>query len=75
MTHRTAGTHLGMTSCPGSLIAHVDGTPAGCTEDHEPDGCPGLAARHEGEVKLCCEWYPDGCARCGIHGRANAPRA
>jgi hypothetical protein len=43
-------------TCPGSLIFHVDGTIAGCTEDDELDGCRGLDLGHESDPKRCFEW-------------------
>jgi hypothetical protein len=39
--------------CPGSLILHIDGTVAGCTEDDETWACRGRDLRHEGDPVVC----------------------
>jgi hypothetical protein len=31
--------------CPGSLVVHIDGTVAGCSEDDEADGSAGRDTR------------------------------
>jgi hypothetical protein len=53
--------------CPGSLILHIDGTVAGCTEDEEAWGCRGRDLRHEGDPVVCYVWTPSGCDYCGVH--------
>jgi hypothetical protein len=55
-----------MATCPGSLIMHMDGTVAGCTEDDEPDGCRGREAPHYGSSIRCVDWTLSGCDYCGI---------
>ena len=49
-----ATTVAAVTTCPGSLILHADGTVAGCTEDDEPTGC---GAEHRSP-------HPSGHASC-----------
>jgi hypothetical protein len=55
-----------MTSCSGSLIRHRDATVAGCSNDDDPDGCPGHELRHEGDPTTCIDWF-GGCNYCGLH--------
>ena len=44
-------------SCGGSLIRHLDGTPASCTVVEDDEECPGLELRHEGDPTTCvAEW-------------------
>jgi hypothetical protein len=52
-------------SCRGSLIVHLDGTPAGCTEIEDGYECSGFELRHESDPVRCFdEWAR--CDRCGI---------
>jgi hypothetical protein len=53
-------------SCRGSLIQHLDGTPAGCTEVEDGHDCAGIDLRHESDPTTCVvEW--GGCNYCGVH--------
>jgi hypothetical protein len=56
-----------MATCSGSLIVHADSTIAGCTEDHESDGCRGREERHDGGTVRCVNWFAGGRDHCGIH--------
>jgi hypothetical protein len=53
--------------CPGSLVVHIDGTVAGCSEDDEVDGCRGMELRHAGDPVVCYVWSLAGCDYCGVH--------
>ena len=55
-----------MATCTGGLIRHADGTVAGCTNDDDEDGCPGVELRHEGDPIRCIDWW-SGCNYCGVH--------
>jgi hypothetical protein len=46
--------------CPGSLIVHIDGTVAGCTEDDEAGACRGRDLRREGDPVVCYVWRSRG---------------
>ena len=58
-----------MATCPGSLVLHRGGNIAGCSEDDERDGSPGLELHHEGDPQECWRVF-DGCDVCGIHQAA-----
>jgi hypothetical protein len=53
-----------MASCAGSLIRHVDGSIAACSNDETGD-CAGLQLRHEGDPIVCWKWSGR-CDKCGI---------
>jgi hypothetical protein len=52
-------------SCRGSLIVHLDGMPAGCTELEDGYECAGIELRHEGDPTICVA-ESGRCDRCGI---------
>jgi hypothetical protein len=54
LAHGLAQRH-GVT-CPVSLIVHGDGTVAGCTENHERDGCRRRDEQHDGSPVCRIEW-------------------
>jgi hypothetical protein len=55
-----------MDSCGGTLLVHIDGEPAACTEELEGRCCAGVDAPHAGE--LACEALlgPGACELCAM---------
>lgn len=52
-------------TCPGTLVLHLDGTVAACTEELEGRCCPNPAAAHGGGRTDCGSVLgPDGCESC-----------
>jgi hypothetical protein len=54
-------------TCPGSLIVHTDGMPAGYTEDDERDGCRAAAYGTTGARFGVSSGSANGCNYCGVH--------
>jgi hypothetical protein len=52
-------------TCPGSLIAHANGTIAGCT-GRRTRRLRGRDERHEGDTVRCWVWTLGRCSYCGV---------
>lgn len=54
-----------MAHCEGTLLVHLDGTPAACTEELMGRCCPGPTAWHGGGTAQCRAMLgPGGCETC-----------